>query len=155
MAISTHTPQKRLTPQERRALLDGSNVLIDSLFDEYGRVEAWKPETILSTRLGKHLPSQYGAHYTPLFFKQFGICVVSMAWKFAQPKPALPSSLAEQLAAWAIVQEAKELLQQEGEPNGEQESPQDFQDFIHEYFPDTAFLLLFDHVSDGNEVSAT
>jgi hypothetical protein len=143
--------QQWLSSKEREALLAGSAMLIDSLFDDYHLVDPWKCETIFLTRFGKHLPRAYFSHYTPLFFKQFGACVITMAWKFAQPQPLLPCSLAEQLAGWAILEEAQAILEHE---RGSEGAPtQAFHPFIARVFPDTAFRLLFDPGFDGEEVA--
>jgi hypothetical protein len=126
-------------------------MLINSLFDEYSQVDNWRRETIFLTRLGKHLPRTYFSHYTPLFFKQFGACVISMTWKFAQPKPLLPSSVAEQLAGWAILQEAHELLNQ-GDPDGSRkEAAPELGLFTTRCFPDRGFLLLFNPRRAGKD----
>ena len=152
MATSVRVSQKWLSSKEREALLAGSTILINSLFDEYSKVDNWKRETIFLTRLGKHLPRTYFSHYTPLFFKQFGACVISMAWKFAQPKPLLPSSVAEQLAGWAILQEAQEILKQENPDENMEEATPELHMFTSRYFPDRGFLLLFDPSHDGRDV---
>lgn len=141
--------RKKLAPREREALSAGAAVLIDSLFDDYCRVQSWKPETILATRLGKHLPRQYFATYTPLFFKQFGTCVVTAAWKLAQPEPLPPASIAERLAAWAILAEAKDLLTQKSEGERAEEAACALEEFLNRYVADTTFLALFDPARDG------
>ena len=143
--------QQWLSSKEREALLAGSAILIDSLFDEYHLVDPWKPETIFLTRFGKHLPRTYFSHYTPYFFKQFGACVITMAWKFAQPQPLLPCSLAEQLAGWAILEEAREILKHDSK--SEDAPTPAFQRFIARVFPDTAFRSLFDPASDGGDAT--
>ena len=58
------------------------------------------------------------------------------------------SSLAEELAAWAIIEEAKRLLE---EKSGESEAENSFDDFIDVYFEDTDFLYLFENAHDGIE----
>ena len=149
MATSVRISQHWLSSKAREALLGGSAILIDSLFDEYRIVDNWKRETIFLTRLGKHLPRISFSHYTPLFFKEFGACVISMAWKFAQPKPLSPSSVTEQLAGWAIVNEARSILQQERSNGNEERAMQELDSFLSHCFPDREFLLLFDPSHDG------
>ncbi len=58
------------------------------------------------------------------------------------------SSLAEELAAWAILEEAKRLLE---EKSNESETENNFDDFIDAYFEDTDFLYLFENAYDGIE----
>jgi hypothetical protein len=50
---------------------------------------------------------------TPLFQKQFIVCVFTVAWKLAQPKPMALSSVAEELAAWSIITAAKQQVELE------------------------------------------
>ena len=51
------------------------------------------PEHFEDTILGGHLPSRYLHKYTPLFYKQFAVCIITVAWKLAQPKHIPLSSL--------------------------------------------------------------
>src|SRR6266699_2225165 len=121
--------KKWLTSREREALFAASALLINAFFDEYSKVHAWKPEKIFLTRLEEHLPRHYFSHYTPLFYKEFGACVVSVAWKLAQPKPIPPASVAEQLAAWAILKEAKEFLKRASKDKSAEETEHMLQGF--------------------------
>lgn len=132
---------KWLSPREQEAIAASCTYLIDAFFDEWSPAN-WQEDTLLATRLGKHLPRQYASQYTPLFLKQFGISIVTVAWKLAQPKPLRPASHAEELAAWAIVEEAREIIKQEGKGEA---SPL-FQAFVDEYFEDSSFLALFDEL---------
>jgi len=152
MATRVRVPQQWLSSNERKAILAGSTILINSLFEDYSKVDGWKRETIFLTRLGKHLPRTYFSHYTPYCFKQFGACIITMAWKFAQPKPLSPSSVAEQLAGWAILQEAQDILKQENPHGNQEEATPELQMFTDRCFPDRGFLLLFDPSHDGREV---
>lgn len=144
--------KKWLTSYEREALFTASALLINAFFDEYHKVDAWEPETILSTRLGEHLPRHYFPHYTPLFYKQFGTCVITVAWKLAQPKPLPPASVAEQLAAWAILKEAKAFLKRASNDESAGKAEHALQVFADAYFSETGFLLLFDPANDGIRV---
>jgi hypothetical protein len=145
--------KKWLTPQEQEAVAASCTLLIDALFDEWNLVESWNAESIVTTRLGKHLPKQYACAYTPLFLKQFGICVVTVAWKLAQPKRLLLTSRAEELAAWAIIEEAKGMIKQES--GGVVETAPAFQAMISGYFEDTSVLSLNYPRSDERETSPT
>jgi hypothetical protein len=141
--------KKWLSPQEQEAVAASCTLLIDAFFDEWSLVESWNPESILATRLGKHLPRKSACNYTPLFLKQFGVCVITVAWKLAQPKRLPLASLAEELAAWAILEEAREVLKRES--GGGTEAIPAFQAFIDGYFKDTHVLSLFDPCSDERE----
>lgn len=149
MAASVRASRQWLSSKARKALLTGGARLINSLFDEYSMVDTWRRETIFLTCLGKHLPRTYFSHYTSLFFKQFGACIISMAWKFAQPQPLFPSSVAEQLAGWAIANEARAILKQERPDGKEERSLQELDSFLSRCFSDREFLLLFDPSRDG------
>jgi hypothetical protein len=67
--------------------------------------------------------------------KKFAVCIITVAWKLAQSEHMPISSLAEELAAWAIIQEAKGRL--EGRKNA-------FDTCIDRYFEDTDVAFLFD-----------
>lgn len=56
------------------------------------------------------------------------------------------SSLAEELAAWAIINQAKSVVE---EDEGEAAEENAFDIFIDGYFEDTDFLYLFDATYDG------
>ncbi len=92
-----------LTPREQQALAEACDWLIDHAFDERERIE--KPQDVLDSVVGEYLPTRYVYRYTPLFFKKFAVCIITVAWKLAQSEHMLLSSLAEELAARAIIQE--------------------------------------------------
>jgi hypothetical protein len=133
-----------LTERERKALQHACDVLIDSIFDEVGTVSS--PEDVINTTIGGYLPERYTYKYTPLFLRQFAVCIITVAWKMAQPEHKPLSSVAEELAAWAIVKEAESLLEQDEEG----EAPDDaFGEFIDLYFEDLDFHFLFEDKYDG------
>lgn len=134
-----------LTPQEKQALQASCDLLIDSLFDDLQNVK--KPEDVAHTMLGIYLPERYLYKYTPRFLRKFTICIITVAWKLAQPEHMRLSSLAEELAAWVIIQEATRQL--EDEADEKIENP--FDAFIDEYFEDTDFEYLYDDSYDGIE----
>jgi hypothetical protein len=80
--------------------------------------------------LGIYLPERYLSNYTPHFLRKFAICLITVAWKLAQPGHSVLASLAEELAAWVILQEAKRHLEDETEEEGEDA----FAAFIDAYF---------------------
>jgi len=139
-----------LTPRAQEALATSCNALIDAFFDEWKLVENWKPESILSTRLGKHLPPNFSADYTPHFYKRFGACVVTVAWKLAQPKPRPLASRAEQLAAAAIVEEARAMFM----GAGGDEAAGAFQALLDGYVEYSSVRSLFDPPDAGSESGA-
>ena len=127
-----------LTPREQQVLAEACDWLIGQAFDERERIE--RPQDVLDTVVGGYLPTRYVYRYTPLFFKKFAVCMINVAWKLAQSEHLPLSSLAEELAARAIIQEAKGRL--EDRKNA-------FDEFIDRYFEDTDVAFLFDDRYDG------
>ncbi len=127
-----------LTPREQQSIAEACDWLIDHAFDERERIE--KPQDVLDSVVGEYLPTRYVYRYTPLFFKKFAVCIITVAWKLAQSEHMPLSSLAEELATRAIIQEAKGRL--EDRKNA-------FDTFIDRYFEDTDVAFLFDDRYDG------
>jgi hypothetical protein len=73
--------------------------------------------------------------------------MITVVWKLAQPEHIVLSSLAEELAAWIIIQEAKRHLEDETDEEGENT----FDACIDAYFEDTDFEYLYDDAYDGIE----
>ena len=78
-----------LTPREQQALAEACDWLIDHAFDERERIE--KPQDVLDSAVGEYLPTRYVYRYTPLFFKMFAVCIITVAWKLAQSEHMLLS----------------------------------------------------------------
>jgi hypothetical protein len=122
-----------LTPSEQQALRFSCDRLIDSVFDDFHTIE--KPVDVDKTLVGIYLPPRYLHSYSPLFYKQFAVCIITVAWKLAQPHHLPLSSVAEELAAWTIIQEAKRCL----EDDAEEEVEEPLETFIDLYFEDMDF----------------
>jgi hypothetical protein len=137
-----------LTSRAQEALEAGCNWLIDHSFEDYVTLSESRNsvEDISQTVLGEHLPDRYVNKYTPFFFKQFTICIVTVAWKLAQPDHYPLSSVAEELAAWAIINQAKALTEEDEDGEAIEESLDTFEDV---YFDDLDFEFLFDDAYDG------
>lgn len=133
-----------LSPRAQEALEMGCNWIIDHCFEEYS--EAKGPESFEKSILGEYLPHRYLQKYTPLFLKQFAVCVITVTWKLAQPEPLLLSSVAEELAALAIIHAAEDLT--EDEEYGE-EIHEALETFIDVYLEDRDVEFLFSDSSDG------
>ena len=131
-----------LTPPEQKALRASCDILIDSIFDEVNRVKT--PEDIIDTTIGDYLPERYLYRYTPLFLRKFAVCIITVTWKLAQPQHIPLSSLAEELAAYTIIERAKIALKETEENKDEA-----FEEFIDEYFEDIDFEYLYDDSYDG------
>lgn len=137
-----------LTPRAREALEMGCNWIIDHCFENYNDLK--NPEHFKDTVLGGHLPSRYLHRYTPLFYKQFAVCIITVAWKLAQQKHMPLSSVAEELAALAIINQAKALIEEEEDGQAIEEVLESFMDV---YFEDLDFELLFNNKYDGIDES--
>ncbi len=135
-----------LTPLERQALQHECDWLIDNAFDGLATLES--PQDVVHTMLATHLPERYTYKYTLHFLRKFTVCLITFAWKLAQSDHMPLSSLAEESAAWAIIEEAKKLLE---EKSDEDEAEKNFDDFIDVYFEDTDFLHLVENANDGIE----
>jgi hypothetical protein len=133
-----------LTVRERRALQEACDLLIDSVFDDLKHVK--DPQDVINAMVGIYLPERYLHKYTPLFLKKFGVCIITVAWKLAQPEHMPLSSLAEELAAWTIVRVAQGLVEEHAR---KKKTKNAFEAFIDEYFEDTDFEFLFDDAYDG------
>jgi hypothetical protein len=150
-----------LTPFERRILATAVSVLIDELFDDFGLRERGEPEDLALTTLGWHLPTCALLNSTPLFLKQFAVCILTVAYKLAQPRRVVLSSVGEELAAYAIITAAKQQIEREREMALEEEDSEHsqlsaenaFERFIDVLFEDEDFLFLFDPKYDGIDTS--
>jgi hypothetical protein len=131
-----------LTPQEQKALQASCDILIDSIFDEINNAKTL--EDIANMTIGDYLPERYLSKYTPLFLRKFAVCIITVAWKLAQPQHIPLSSLAEELAAWTIIERAKVALEE-----AEDDTYEAFETFIDDYFEDTDFEYLYDDAYDG------
>jgi len=78
-----------LTPREKQSLAEACDWLIDHAFDEHEHIE--KPQDVLDSAVGEYLPTRYVYRYTPLFFKMFAVCIITVAWKLAQSEHMLLS----------------------------------------------------------------
>lgn len=131
-----------LTPPALRALQGGCDTLIDGVFDDLENVK--DPQDFADTWAAIYLPERYLYKYTPLFLKKFTVCIITVVWKLAQPEHMPLSSVAEELAANAIIESARAYAE-----TMELDVGDVFDDFIDEYFEDTDFEFLFDDAYDG------
>lgn len=131
---------KLLSARERKVLAAGCDVLIDQVFDALQEIK--EPRDVAHTTLGLCLPPRYVYKYTPFFCRRFLVYLVTVAWKLAQPKRTLLPSVAEELAAAAIIEQSRAVLELE---SGQAEEGA-FVNFIEGFFEDTDFELLFDGI---------
>jgi hypothetical protein len=129
-----------LTPSEQKALQISCDVLINTIFDDLAIIEESKKMTDMM--MGTHLPVHTLPQYTPLFLRQFAVCLITVAWKLAQPNHMPLSSVAEMLAARAIIEQAKRILDTDENTKTTQDAFETFRDC---YFEDLDFESLFDY----------
>lgn len=143
-----------LTPGEQKALAAGCDRVIDYLFEDIATISNDQRNKGAHLWLTGYLPRRYLLKYTPSFYKKFAVCAITVAWKLAQPKRLLLSSVAEELAAWAILTEAKLYLALKSyEEDDESTEEGALETFRMNYFEDLDFLYLFDDFFDGIEES--
>jgi len=145
MPIGASFGEDILSPSHREALADACDRLIDMWLDELAAIMHgdW---TVADSAIVEALPRRYLLAYTPIFAKQFSVCLVTVAWKLAQPGRVPLTCVAEELAAWALIEEAEQVLEEDGlEAN--------FDLFVDDLFEDTDFLILFDPKLDGLETA--
>ncbi len=145
MGMGQAYPDDVLPPSHRQALAEASDLLIDQGFDDVSAI-ADGDWPLADSTLGAHLPRRFALDYTPLFARQFFICLVTVAWKLAQPHFTPLTCVAEELAAWALINEAVAILEEQGEEAN-------FDLFIDDLYEDTDFLILFDPKLDGLDSS--
>lgn len=133
-----------LTLRARELLKEACDWLIDHCFEEYGTITNSADLNI--TILGGFLPQHYGYKYTPLFFKRFAVCIITVAWKLAQSTHQPLSSLAEELAAWVVIEQAKAFTEEEKDGAVTERSLNKFVDL---YFEDLDFQFLYNGIYDG------
>ena len=131
-----------LTPPALEALQGGCDTLIDGIFDDIGNIEDSKD--FADTWAAMYLPERYLYKYTPGFLRRFAVCIITVAWKLAQPEHMSLSSLAEELAADAIIGSAKVYAE-----TIELDVGDVLEDFRNAYFEDLDFEYLFDDAYDG------
>lgn len=129
-------------PQDHReALRVGAEMVLDHIFEDLQSVERARPEW---NRLAGFLPDAYLRRYDPMFARRFLVAAVSVGLKLAQPEPAVLSSVAEELACNAIIEQAEVWLKLEGKKA-------DFEEFRSHVYQDFDFELLLDPQFDGVE----
>lgn len=109
----------------------------------------WASWTFADSPVLSFLPQAYALKYSPQFIREFLICVTTVGWKLAQEKYYMLSCVAEELALYAIMENAVAIL----ELNGHEATINDFDWFMEEAYEDTDFLVLFDPSLDGFDES--
>lgn len=147
MVIGTSDPED-IPPSHWQALIRSGNLLVDEFFEDVEGLSADDVD-IADTWMIAHLPRSYIPRYTSLFARQFLICMATVAWKLAQATYYNLSCVGEQIALYAIIENAVSML----EMDGLSADIDDFDAFIDEAYQDTDFLMLFDASLDGIDQS--
>ena len=158
-AVGQAFDRRTLPPRARAALATAIARLTDAAFDDWVQVSAFVARERRGRRrmgdgaddaggapegtgwaaladelvLATYLPERDAARYSPVFIKQFALCLFTVAWKLAQPEWIRPACVAEELTLRALIREAEVVLEQEGR------RPFDFGDFEDEAFDDLDF----------------
>lgn len=100
------------------------------------------------------LPERYRHRYTPLFAKQFVVCLIVATHKIVDPErigQGMLSCVAEELAAHLVIREAGGLLAAHREEEGRGDAGADFGGVYELLFEDIDFEWLYDEQMDGFE----
>ena len=133
-----------LPPDHLDALFAAADRLTDEFFEDVALL--LEDGEFAETSMADYLPSRYLPRYTPLFAKQFLVCLMTVAWKLRAPGSHRLACLAEELALGALIKAAEEILGERGERA-------DFAAFMDTAFEDADFELLFAPALDGIEES--
>jgi hypothetical protein len=125
-----------------KALCAAGEILIDEFYQDIADVVTGGD--FVETTMVNYLPRPYLARYGPLFAQKFQVCFTSVVWKLAAAERYELASVAEELALFAIIGRAVQLLEMEGrEP--------DFSAVFNGGFRDLAFTRLFNEVLTGSD----
>lgn len=139
-----YTPDE-LPPRHEDALLTAIDLLVDECFEDISAL--LDGADFSSVEMATYLPPKYLPRYTPQFAKQFLACILTVAWKLRAPGVHRLACVAEELALAAIIERARDVLEDQGvEPA--------FGAFEQCAFEDLDYELLFRPELDGIEDTA-
>ena len=130
-----------LTPTQREALAAATDVLIDHYLENLADAQTgtWDFQQFY---IADFLPRRYAHEYSPKFARQFFFCLSTIAWKLNQPHFLQPACIGEELALWALIQQAESILEEKGEEP-------DLGDLVDAAFEDTDVQNLYSGERDG------
>jgi hypothetical protein len=137
--------EDELPSDHQEALLDAIDELTDEFFDDVA--ELLDEGDFAETTMGSFLPPRYLPRYTPVFAKQFLVCLLTVAWKIRAPGAYGLACTAEALALDALIQTAESAMEAAGQRY-------DFDAFRDVAYEDEDYRLLFDPARDGIETTA-
>jgi hypothetical protein len=129
-----------LTPAMWDALGGAGDVLIDCYCDDLAHLASGG--AFAGTFMAGDLPAVFQRRYDYLFAKKFLSCLMTVVWKLQAPEQYELACVAEELALYALIEQARAELDERG-------VDADFGDFCDDAFQDLDFLWLFDPKYDG------
>jgi hypothetical protein len=105
-----------LDDDHQEALHTAMNMLVDEFYQDVADLLSDPNYRFDQTNMDYYLPRMYRARYTPLFAKRFLTCLLTVIWKLNQRELLALSSVAEELAAHALIERATGLLEGDGIP---------------------------------------
>ena len=135
-----------LPAHHQQALQDACSLLIDTYLDDLHRTgeRAWHFTDMF---ICEFLPRRYLPQYSAQFARQFFMCLMTVTWKLNQDRFIPFACVAEELAAWTLIQEAVGMLETHGKMA-------DFDGLVDAAFEDTDYLMLYDDAYEGSDESA-
>jgi hypothetical protein len=134
-----------LPASHRQALRDAAVTYLDECFSAIAEGEPG--QSYAETPIGSYLPSRYEQYYDGRFARDWTTTVAVVGWKLAQPSEVTLACVAEELALFALIRQARMLLDL-GERESDEQAWSDFRDLV---FEDEDFLFLFNPELDGIE----
>lgn len=135
--------REALTLGQREALYSAAEMMEEGILDDLAAFHngSWEAEYSVTV---SGLPQRYLLRYTPQFIRRFDMCLLTVIWKLGQRQRILLSCVAEELAAYSLIQVATGILETTDEET-------DFNAFKELLFEDIDFELLYDNAFDGIE----
>lgn len=137
-----------LPPLEREKLADAGIILIDMTIDTLDAVRAGDVESVAAPPVLDHLPPKFINRYDYLFMKRFLVCLITVNWKLQAPGAHQLASVAEELALYAMIEEASVLVD-----DGKGTVKLDYERLELQAHEDADFRMLWDDSIDGIESS--
>jgi hypothetical protein len=134
-----------LPGSHREALREAAVTYLDECFAAIA--DGAPGESYADTPIGSYLPSRYEQYYDGRFARDWTTTVAVVGWKLAQPSEVTLACVAEELALFALIRQARMLLDL-GERESDEQAWSDFRDLV---FEDEDFLFLFNPELDGIE----
>jgi hypothetical protein len=152
---------KAIPADHLRALEDAISWAVDHALEDLASIETadaadheivWDDLAFLCG-----LPVRYRHRYTPLFAKQFVVCLIAATLKMGDPErvgQGMLSCVAEEIAVHLVIQEAEAMLRTVRTERGQSEEGIEFGDLYELMFEDIDFEWLYDPEMDGIEHDA-